>query len=184
MGIYRTPAKLAQAQRLRKDLVGKKIDEVNHDLAKEGTNDLRDATTGTLQEKDLVRMGHPYARLARSARQLNAARRGSNLGLRDSGRRQVSRSGAVQVLPTNRWTGSVRRGIFMAKAGRNGWDVGSSASHAKFLFAPKGTKFMKPREVMGERTKHGKDGLLRLRHRARVQGYINSVRDYQRRAVP
>lgn len=72
----------------------------------------------------------------------------------------------------------------MAKAGRGGWDVGSNAPHAKFLLHPKGTKFMKPREVMGERKKHGKDGLLRRRHRARVQGYIVSVRDYQRRAVP
>jgi len=184
MGIYRTPAQLAAAQRKRAGLVGKKIEEVTRELAKEGTNDLRDATTGTLQEKDLRRMGHPYARRARSARQLQAAKRGSNLGLRDSGRRQVSRSGAVQVLPTNRWTGSVRRGIFMAKAGRNGWDVGSNAPHAKFLFAPKGTKYMKPREVMGERKRHGNDGLLRLRHRARVQGYIVSVRDFQRRAVP
>jgi hypothetical protein len=72
----------------------------------------------------------------------------------------------------------------MAKAGRNGWDVGSNAHHAKFLFNPPGTKYMKPREVMGERKRHGKDGLLRLRHRARVQGYIVSVRDFQRRAVP
>ena len=184
MGIYRTPAQLARAQRLRTSLVGKKIEAVTYDLAKEGTNDLRDATTGPLQEKDLRRMGHPYARLARSARQLKAAKRGSNLGLRDSGRRQVSRSGAVQVLPTNRWTGSVRRGIFMAKAGRNGWDVGSNARHAEFLFNPKGTKYMKPREVMGDRKKYGKDGLLRLRHRARVSGYINAVRDFQRRAVP
>ena len=184
MGTYTTPTKYAAAFAKRQDLVGKKIAEVIYEMAKEGGNDLRDATSGTLQEKDLRRMGHPYARRARSARQLQAAKRGSNLGLRDSGRRQVSRSGAVQVLPTNRWTGSVRRGIFMAKAGRNGWDVGSNAPHAKFLFAPKGTKYMKPREVMGERKRHGKDGLLRLRHRARVQGYIVSVRDFQRRAVP
>ena len=184
MGIYRTPAKLAAAQRKRTHLVGKKIEEVTRELAKEGTNDLRDANSGTLSEKQVRRGGGLYARYPRNRMQLNAAKRLHGSGLVTRQGRQVSRTGAVRVLPTNRWTGSIQRGIFMAKAGRNGWDVGSNARHAKYLFAPKGTKYMKPREVMGERTKHGKDGLLRLRHRARVQGYLNAVRDYQRRAVP
>lgn len=186
MGTYTTPAKLADAQRRRGNLVGKKIEQVTYAFAKEGANDLRDATTGTLQEKDLRRMGHPYAKRARSALQLTAAKRlaRSGAGLRDSGRRQVSRTGAVNPFPTNKWTGRTRQGIFVQKAGRNGWDVGSRSPHAKFLFNPRGTKYMVPRGVMGDRKKHGKDGILRIRHRARAQGYLNEVRDFQRRAVP
>ncbi len=184
MGTYTTPAKYAAAFAKRHDLVGKKIEEVIRDLAKEGGKDLVDATRGTLQEKDLRRMGHPYARRARSAMQLSAAKRGASLGLRDSGRRQVSRSGAVNPFPTNKWTGGTRRAIFVRKAGKNSWDVGSGSRHAKYLFTPKGPKYMKPRGVMGERRRHGQDGILRIRHRARSQGYINQVRAANRKSVP
>jgi hypothetical protein len=184
MGTYTTPTKYAAAFARRQDLVGKKITEVIAAMAKEGGNDLRDATTGTLQEKDLRRMGHPYARRSRSAMQLSAAKRGANLGLRDSGRRQVSRSGAVNPFPTNKWTGGTQRAIFVRKAGKNSYDVGSGSPHAKFLFAPRGTKYMKPRGVMGERRKHGQDGILRIRHRARSQGYLQVVRRANRKSVP
>jgi hypothetical protein len=184
MGTYTTPTKYAAAFAKRQDLVGKKIAEVIYEMAKEGGNDLRDATSGTLQEKDLRRMGHPYARRARSAMQLSAAKRGANLGLRDSGRRQVSRSGAVKPFPTNKWTGGTQRAIFVRKVGKNSYDVGSGSPHAKYLFAPWGTKYMKPRGVMGERKRHGQDGIVRRRHRARVKGYRQVVRDANRKAVP
>lgn len=98
----------------------------------------------------------------------------------DNKRRQVTRSGAVNPYPVNKWTGGVQRGIFLVARGKNVFDLGSSAKQAKFLFSPRGTKYMKPRLVMGDRTKHGNDGILRVRFRARVQGYLNAVRQVGR----
>lgn len=184
MATYTSPTKYAAAFARRQDLVLKKIPEVIHEMAKEGGKDLRDATSGTLTKKQQRRMGAPYAKLPRSSMQLQAAKRGANLGLRDSGRRQVSRSGAVNPFPTNKWTGGTQRAIFVRKAGKNSYDVGSGSPHAKFLFAPRGTKYMKPRGVMGERRKHGQDGILRIRHRARSQGYLQVVRQANRKSVP
>lgn len=182
MGIYTSPAQLQAAQARRFNLVGKRIEVVHRDLAEKGSEDLKDATSGTLQERDLVAMGHPYAKRPRTYVQLaGSLRKGkAGIGLVQNGRRQVSRRGAVQTLPINKWSGALQSSIFTVRANRTEYDVGAGAKHAKYLFKPGGTKYMKDRPVMGDRTKVGRDGVLRKRFRARVQGYLVAIRNYQR----
>ena len=171
------------AQAKRFDLVTKKMREVIEELALAGKDDLHDATSGSLTKKDL-RGWHPYARRSRTSGQLalgmgrvtQAKKNKKQFGVKDNGSSQVTRSGAVNPYPVNKWTGGVQGGIFLVSRGKNIFDLGSSAPQAKFLFSPRGTKFMKPRLVMGDRTKHGNDGMLRVRFRARAQGYVNVVR--------
>lgn len=184
MGVYTRPAQLmaAQIKRYQQHAPGE-IAKVTEDLAKLGADDIRDSTGGPLKEKQLRAMGHPYAKRARTAAQLLRLRKiaKAGTGLVQNGQRQVSRSGRVNPLPINRWTGRVQAGIFTRKAGKAAWDVGSRAKHAKYLFAPKGTKYMVPRGVMGERRKHGVDGIVRKRHRVRVQAYVVAMRKTHRK---
>lgn len=183
MGVYTRPAQLmaAQAKKYQQD-APKSIAGVTYDLAKLGRRDLWESVSGPLKEKVLRAMGHPYAKRARSQAQLASASRiaKGGVGLVQNRVRQVSRSGRVLPLPINVQTGELRRGIFVKRVRENTYDVGSSAAHAKRQFAPKGTKYMISRQAMGERMRHGFDGLLRKRHRARVQAYIVALRKTHR----
>lgn len=184
MGVFTSPAALMAHQRKRFNLVGRKMEVVHQSMAEQGEGHLKRLTSGTLSKKQL-RGWRPYARQPLSARRLakGVAAGSAGLGIRDSGRRQVGRTGTVSPYPINKWSGGVHAGIFLTASGRNSYNLGSTARSARFLFNPEGTRYMVPRRIFGDRRKHGQDGMVRVFFRAEVHGYLLAVRDYQRRVV-
>ncbi len=172
--VYTSPVALAMAQAETFRRVGRKHHQLHDQVAFFGKDDFFDVTDGPLKQDDLDEAGNPYARLR--TRVPGAAR-----GVTDKGRAarlrgramkgQVTKQGQVKRLPINIQSGALRRGITLAgpQGNARAWKLYSSAPHARFALAIKGTKYVVPRGVKG------KDGVLSKRHKARMQVILRKV---------
>lgn len=179
MGFYTSPIQLAVAQRSRFRRVILLQEEVHELLASFGHEDMQGQTQGPIKEKSLRAMGHPYARqrvkTPGAARgivkgEIKAFRRSAATG-------QISAKGMVQRLPINSQTGKLRQSIKLAgpRGPQKVYDLAALVPYAKFVLSVNGTRYMVPRGLLGP------TGLLRKRHKARVQVLINEVRLTQKR---
>jgi len=167
MGTFTSGVQLAQ--HMEKRLAGCKlsIGKAVRILAFEGARDMRDNMRGTLKERDLRRLGHPYSRRTRI---LNVKSLGANRGYTEGKTSQVMAKGSVRDLPFNSWTGRLISSIKVDKKSGLTFDLYDTAPQAKFLLSPEGTKYMKPRGLLG------KTGLLRKRWKFRQNGMVEAVR--------
>lgn len=157
------------------------MQKATHELAKGGQADFLALTIGTISEKQLRQMGHPFGR---TARVINTKKLNGFVGLNEN---RVGKSGKlgqradlqqikgqrVQLLPINRQSGKLRRGIALMKRATGGnpsYDLFSGVPHAKHVLALEGTKHMKARGLLGPK------GLLRRRYQARHAGTVDAVR--------
>ena len=186
MGTFTSPVALMQRQQRRFAGAALSMQQAQHELAKGGQADFLALTIGTLSEKQLRAMGHPYGRTARVIRTdklngfvgLNENRIRKNGTLGQNSSLQQVKGQSVQLLPINRQTGRLRRGIALMQrmtGGNPSYDLFSGVPHAKYVLALDGTKHMKARGLLGPR------GLLRRRYRARHAGTIDAVRRYMRK---
>lgn len=137
-------------------------------LATDLKQDFQDLTRGQLSEKQLRRVGHPYARRARV---LNIQKLAGARGQREGKKTQVSARGRIPDLPINKQTGKLHRGITLtSKAGGMVYDLYSVAPHARFVLAVNGTTHMRPRGLKGPK------GALRKRYKARHAGLVAAHR--------
>lgn len=185
MGTFTRPAQLLARQKARFASVQMTQKEALKELAEAGKLDFLSQTVGTLSDKELRKIGHPYARRARvlDIAQLGGRRGFSETetvrtrrGVRRQTTTQVTARGRVRDLPINYQTGELRKGIqLMARNNGTMYELFSNVPHAKFVLAVNGTKYMRPRGLLGPK------GLLRIRHKARLAGIVAAVRDAQRK---
>lgn len=168
MGTFSSPVQLRLAQEKRYQNVRHTIRRATEELATGGFDDFHSQTVGSLSERDLRRVGHPYAR---KPRVLNIQSLSGKRGFAQGKKTQVTARGRVQDLPINRQTGRLKRGIrLQSKRGGLQYDLFSDAPHARHVLSPQGTKNMRPRGLLGPK------GLLRKRHQARHAGIVMAVR--------
>ena len=173
MGVFTSPTALMNHQKARFAGVKVTMRDAHNHLAKEGFNDFKEQTTGGLSKRQKRQLGYPYAR---SARVLNIAKLGGYHGVQDGKATQVTARGRVRDLPINIETGRLHAQIrLVSQKGGDVYELFSAAPHAKFVLALEGTKYMKPRGLLGPR------GLLRKRHKARHAGIVLAVRQQQRK---
>lgn len=152
------------------------INDATQRLAQMGMEDMQEQTQGPLKAKVLRSMGHPYAK--RGAKVAGAARGiTSKRKFQSSLKGQVKKNGMVQRLPINKQSGRLHSGIQMKKRGfagisRFGFDVFSSAPHAKYALAVGGTQTVVDRGLKGPK------GLMRKRFLLRRHVVV----DYLQRA--
>lgn len=174
MGVYTTPAQLAMAQRVRFLAAAANMVKVHEILAKSSEEDFVELTSGTITTRELRRMGHPFARSSSVA----GASRGIVKGdvkkwrLSSGVKGQITARGMVNRLPINVQTGRLRSSITLSgpTGGQREYRLFAAAPHARYVLSPKGTRRMVPRGLLGP------DGVLRKRHKARVQTAIDVVR--------
>lgn len=174
MGYYTTPAALAKRQRARFAQAGKDMRKVHDILATSGHRDFLSQTSGRIAEKTLAAMGHPFAKNSALAGAQRGIRSGTGKQFMRAGKKgQVRRNGVVNRLPINRQTGKLRRGIRLVGPARNRqrtYELASHVPYAKYVLSLTGTRYMVPRGLLGP------NGVLRKRHKARVQTHIDVVR--------
>lgn len=193
MGTFTNASQLAKRQSARFASVTLTMGEAHKELAKGGQSDFLSQTVGTLSEKQLRQIGHPYARSARvlSIDKLKGYKgleenevQFDRDGVRMTGKRgtkrktQVSAKGRVSDLPINRQTGKLRRGVTLLKrvtGGHPTYDLYTGVTYAKYVLALDGTRYMRPRGLLGP------NGLLRRRHRARHSALVDPVRRSMRK---
>lgn len=172
MGVYTTPAQLAAAQRVRFLAAYRDMVLVHKVLAESSRDDFLELTSGPLTTRQLRQMGHPYARTpggaSRGIVKGDAAqwRMGSKL------KGQVARSGMVRRLPVNVQTGRLRSSVRLdgPVGGAHTYQLYAGAKHAAYVLSPQGTRKMVPRGLLGP------DGVLRKRHKARLQTAVDVAR--------
>lgn len=189
MGTFTNATQLAKRQAVRFRDASLTMRQAHKELATQGRGDFLAQTVGQLSEKQLRQLGHPYARGARilSVDKLKGYRglmesevrldRDGQIMRTKSGklarrtRAQVTR-GKVSDLPINRQTGKLRRQIQLKLIeGRNPvYELYSDAPYAKYVLAVDGTRYMRPRGLLGP------SGLLRRRHKARHNALVDPVR--------
>lgn len=183
MGVFTSPTQLLVHQKKRFATASLTMHEAHEILAEGGKEDFLSQTSGTLTEKMLRKIGHPYAR---SARVLNIKKLNGFVGVnentvskktgklnRNSKLQQVSARGTVRDLPINIQSGRLRRAIQLdKKAGRAGaiYDLYSAVPYAKHVLSLTGTKYMRARGLLGPK------GELRIRYRMRHAATIQPVR--------
>jgi hypothetical protein len=158
-----------RAQQARHNVARRTIQEVTVDLAQGGLADFHSQTVGTLTKKDLRRIKHPYARLPRT---LNVQKLAGKRGYAEGKKAQVSTRGRVSDLPINKQTGKLKRSIKLRRKQAGGaivYHLYATAPYAKFVLNPEGTKYMRPRGLLGPK------GLLRKRHKARHAGIVKAL---------
>lgn len=168
MGVFTRPDQLRLRQIQRFEGVKLTIDQATEELAKGGQEDFHSQTVGRLTTAMLRRIKHPYARRPRV---LNVQKLSGFRGYQKGKVAQVTKAGRVADLPINRQTGRLKRGIRLTRR-KNGsqFDLYSIAPHARFVLAVGGTKYMRPRGLLGP------TGLIRKRHKARHAGIVLAVR--------
>lgn len=134
-------------------------------MAREGFNDIKELTSGTLKPKQTK---------GAFARGLNPAQNLVNAG--NVGRRPKMK-GRIPMRPINKQTGKLHNSIKVAQSGKYAFDVSVSTPYAKYILNPAGTRLMVGRGVMSWRNinKTGPTGELEKRHKARVKGYRLAV---------
>lgn len=147
-------------------------DELHNQIVRGSYGDFLALTSGTLKEKDRRRMGYPYAREGgsglmrglRTQRGSEFRRTNPNAGKITRAGRQISKKGQVALLPINKDSGELRRGIKLkGPYGRNRrFVLFSEADHASYVLALRGTPNMVARRLLGP------DGELRRRHNGRM----------------
>lgn len=176
MGVYTTIPALMKGQEARFKRALASMDKTHRFLATEGKKDFQRQNTGTIPTRRLRQMKHPYARAGSS---VPNAGRGAKVGRdwRSHGiKGQVRKSGMVRTLPINRQTGRLFAGIKLeGPAGRHKkYKLYSSAPHAKYVLAVRGTKKMVARGLLGE------NGYLRRAHKLRKHVLYTELRKAQR----
>lgn len=171
MSTYRDIRKLAIAQRRRFAIIKASMETGHAALAKAGHEDLQENTGGRISSKTLRRLGHPFGRgpMPDGGKLQRASQRAKT-------KAEIGRS-KVPMLPINRQSGQLRRGIFFRRTngGAQAFSLGSSARHNKYIFNPAGTKKMVGRGLMT--LNNPKMGLLERRWRARDRELIEHVRE-------
>lgn len=106
---------------------------LHKEMAKESYQDLRSLIQGSITKRQLRQMGHPFAKVR----------------VKEATGRKVL--GVAPILPINKQSGRLFGGLFFNQI-RHGdnqaFEHGSSASHAKYIFDPRGTKKMIGRDLM------------------------------------
>lgn len=195
MGTFTTPAGLYIRQKRRFAMVTLTMNEAHEQLAEGGFEDFRDQTKGALKSDQLAAIGHPYKRRTGpldikalkgyrgyQETEVRKAADGSVLRTKKGKARtrttaQVTKGGTVSDLPINIQTGRLRRGIRLQArriGGTRAFDLYSDAPHARFAIAVDGTKFVRPRGLLGP------NGLLRIRHKVRHNALVEPVRRSQK----
>lgn len=187
MAVVTTPSQLAFVQRARFAKVLHKQEEVHALVAEFGKEDFYGLTGGVITAKTLRAMGHPFAvshtGAARgivrgSISSFKAANSFGVFGISNRGVKgfksvsPISSNGMVSRLPINRQTGLLQSSIQLEGpvGPKNEYSLFSSAPYAKYVLSPTGTPRMVPRGLLGP------DGVLRKRHKARIQVLISMVR--------
>lgn len=164
---------LYDIQRRRFQRVASTVKNVMEWSARQGRVDLHELTSGDVSTKQLRRLGHPYARDPDPATGTRVRRRvGRGKMERVIGRR------SLPPYPINAQNGELRGGIYLNRLGRNVFELGSRAPHARYQFSPWGTRFMIRRGVMGGRKLASgvPPGQLELRWRARNHVIRRAIR--------
>lgn len=182
MGVFTTPAQLMLRQKARFVDVSLTMHQAHEILAKGGKTDFELQLTGKLTTKMLRQIGHPYAR---GARVLAIHRLNGFVGVNENtitkkgkkgtkaSKQQVSTKGKVSDLPINKQTGKLRRAVQLdKKTGTRGaiYDLYSAVSYAKHVLSVTGTRYMRPRGLLGPK------GELRIRYRSRHAATIAPVK--------
>lgn len=171
MGVFTSPVALMQRQRARFAGVKMTMEKAHFILAHDGFSDFKEQTTGTLGKKEKRLLGHPYAR---GPRILNVAKLGGFKGVQDGKVTQITAKGRVRDLPINMESGRLHATItLLSKSNGRIYDLFSSVPYAKFALAVEGTRYVRPRGLLGPR------GLLRKLHKARHAGIVLAVRQSQ-----
>lgn len=189
MGIFTSHAQLMARQKQRFAGVRISMKDATRELAHSGKYDFLTQALGTITEKMLRQMGHPFGRTARTLdlTKLNGFRglqtsetvflkdgtlkRNKNGGLAFRRGAQITARGRVNPLPINKQTGRLARGIqTVAKRNFTEYDLFSDVPYAKYVLSLTGTSKMIPRGLLGPQ------GLLRKRYRARHAGIVLGVR--------
>lgn len=174
MGTYQTLTQLRAAQLKRFEAMKGGIKEAHTIIARDGLEDFKEQTLGTVTTKMLRQMGHPFGRSGGA---------GSNTGVR--GVRNPSkfkgvkmRKGVLMPLPINRQKSNGLHSS-IRQHGPSGathrFDLYAEAPYAKYVLSLTGTKRMTARGLLGPW------GLLRKRHKARLAAYVDLCRRKQRR---
>lgn len=125
--------------------------QVEHEaLVKAQVEDMQALLSGTVPTKQLVALGHPFAR-------------------RSGGRKR----GRVPSLPINRQTGRLKRSLrrkTLAESSRITYEVSFTAPYAKYVLSPSGTRKMVGRGYWREVTKLYKKRKAELVRRVRRSG--------------
>jgi hypothetical protein len=187
MGTFITPAGLYMRQKARFAMVTLTMNQAHEQLAEGGYEDFRDQTKGSLKSDQLAAIGHPYKRRTgpldiRALKGFvglneNEVNKKTGKRYRRGSLQQVTNTGTVKDLPINIQTGRLRRGIRIVSrriAGNRVFDLYSDAPHAAFALAVDGTKYVRPRGLLGP------NGLLRIRHKVRHNALVEPVRRSQK----
>jgi len=190
MAVVTTPAQLAFVQRARFARVIHKQVEVHKLIAQFGREDFYSLTGGVVSTRQLRAMGHPFARGGNGAQRgivkgsISAFRASTRQGYFQVGKNgrggfkagsAVKASGIVDRLPINRQTGRLQMGIKLdgPVGPKMIYSLYSDAPYAKRVLAERGTARMVPRGLLGP------SGVIRKRHKARIQTLISMVRASQ-----
>lgn len=181
MAVFEDAGALAMHQRARfQAVIGDQM-KLHGEIALAGKEDFFDLTRGGIKTKTLRAMGHPFARrgsiIPGGQRGLSQSARKSGKFLSAGIKGQVSAKGIVGRLPINIQSGQLRRGIQLVYRGGSlkVFELFSTARHAKYVLAVKGTDKMVERGLLGP------TGELRKRHQARIQTVIDIVRKTQKK---
>lgn len=173
MGVFSSPVDLMKHQTARFAKVKITMMSAHKMMAEGGRDDYKEQTTGRLSEKQLRLIGHPYSRRARV---LQIAKLSGYRGLQDGNKAQISARGRVADLPINIQSGRLHATVtLLSKNGGKVYDLFSPVPYASFVLAIDGTKYMRPRGLLGP------TGLIRKRFKARQNALVEAVRQQQRK---
>ena len=107
-------------------------------------------TRGNTSSKTLVRLGHPFGR---GATPLDRTPTGLMRGANPAKAKKLTGRARIPLLPINRQTGKLRRGMYLRKTFYPGalqaFALGSDVPYAKYILHPAGTRKMIGRGIFG-----------------------------------
>jgi hypothetical protein len=163
MAVFTNPIVLYRKQKKFFDMFPRSMREMHKVIVAEGRNDALELTSGNVKTRELIKMGHPFAR---------------RIVIFQNGKKFAGRQrGTLPVLPINVQTGVLRRSLSIKTLWRNirgeSYGMFFGAPYAKYILAKSGTSKMVARLFQAE---------IKKRWMARKKAFIQHMRDLAKAA--